>query len=51
MVAGMVFLIRNNYLSRIGALWPMPINDHLKLSDTPAALVGRRLIEDRFRTR
>jgi hypothetical protein len=27
----MVFLARNNYLSRIGALWPMPINDRLNL--------------------
>jgi len=27
----MVFLTRNNYLSRIGALWPMLINDRLNL--------------------
>jgi hypothetical protein len=26
-----VFLTRNNYLSRIGALWPTPINDCLNL--------------------
>jgi hypothetical protein len=37
----MVFLARNDYLSRIGALWPMPINDHLNLAGVvrPAAFI------------
>jgi hypothetical protein len=32
MVAGMVFLTRNNYLSRIGALWLTSINACLNLA-------------------
>jgi hypothetical protein len=49
MVAGMVFLARNNYLSRIGALWPTSINDRLSLS--PAIGLTPLLNEYGFRTR
>jgi len=38
MVAAMALLTHNNYLSRIGALWPTPINALLNL-DPPFAVV------------
>src|SRR5882757_7338840 len=36
MVAAMAFPTRYDYLSRIGALWPMPINARLNLAIPPA---------------
>jgi hypothetical protein len=39
MVAAMAFPARYNYLSRIGALWPMPINALLNLAARPAVRI------------
>jgi hypothetical protein len=47
----MAFPAHYNYLSRIGALSPMPINVRLNLAIPPSLLTRNRSIEDRFRTR
>jgi len=46
----MVFLARNNYLSRIGALWRTSINDRLNLP-VPGISPAAFLNEYGFRTR